>query len=74
MLFEVFAAGKDEFILSKSFMYDLCFGNLVPWERGRAQDPDYTSLTRKIGEIKVHFASIKNYAKQNASWLPCPSA
>lgn len=41
--------------MSKSFMYDLYFGNLVPWERGRAKDPAYTPITRKISDIKVHF-------------------
>lgn len=44
--------------MSKSLMYDLYFGNLNPWERGRAQDPDYTPLTRKIGDIKVHFQKL----------------
>lgn len=44
--------------MSKSFMYDLYFGNLVPWERGRAQDPAYTPLTRKISDIKVHFQKL----------------
>lgn len=42
----------------KSCMYDLYFGNLVPWERGRAQDPAYTPLTRKISDIKVHFQKL----------------
>lgn len=44
--------------MKKSFMYDLYFGNLVPWERGRSQDPDYTPLTRKISDIKVHFQNL----------------
>ena len=44
--------------MSKSFMYDLYFGNLVPWERGRAKDPAYTPLTRKISDIKVHFQKL----------------
>ncbi|MDM8296129.1 hypothetical protein QUW58_13065 [Enterocloster aldenensis] len=44
--------------MSKSFMYDLYFGNLVPWERGRAQDPAYTPLTRKISDLKVHFQKL----------------
>lgn len=41
--------------MSKSFMYDLYFGNLIPWERERAQDPAYTPLTRRTSDIKVHF-------------------
>lgn len=39
----------------KSFMNDLYYGHLVPWERGRPQDPDYTLTQRKISDIKVHF-------------------
>ena len=44
--------------MSKSFMYDLYFGNLVPWERGRSQDPAYTPITQKISDIKVHFQKL----------------
>lgn len=44
--------------MSKSIMYDLYFGNLVPWERGRSQDPAYTPLTRKTGEIKEYFQKL----------------
>lgn len=44
--------------MSKSFMYDLYFGNLVPWERGRSQDPAYTPINRKISDIKVHFKGL----------------
>lgn len=44
--------------MSKSFMYDLYFGNLVPWERGRSQDPAYTPITQKINDIKVHFQKL----------------
>ena len=50
----------------KSCMYDLYFGNLVPWERGRAKDPAYTPLTRKISDIKEHFQKLlspEDYAK-----------
>jgi hypothetical protein len=38
-----------------SLMHDLYLGRLVPWERGRSQDPDYTPLQRKISDIKTHF-------------------
>lgn len=52
--------------MQKSFMYDLYFGNLIPWERGRSQDPSYTPITRKISDIKVHFKgllSVEEYSK-----------
>jgi len=39
-------------------VYDLYFGNLVPWERGRSKDPAYTPITRKISDIKVHFEEL----------------
>jgi len=39
----------------KSFMNDLYYGRLIPCERGRPQDPDYTPTQRKISDIKVHF-------------------
>jgi len=38
----------------KNIMYDLYFGHLIPWERGRSQDPAYTPITRKISAIKEH--------------------
>ena len=44
--------------MSKTTMYDLYFGNLVPWERGRSQNPAYTPLTRQISDIKVHFQKL----------------
>jgi len=44
--------------MSKSFMYDLYFGNLVPWERGRSQDPNYTPINRKVSDIKEHFKGL----------------
>lgn len=39
----------------KSFMYNLYFGHLIPWERRQTQDPDYTLINRKISDIKVYF-------------------
>lgn len=42
----------------KSIMYDLYFGNLVPWERGRAQSPDYKPITQKICDIDKHFEKL----------------
>jgi hypothetical protein len=39
-------------------MYDLYYGNLVPWERGRSRDPAYTPITRKVGDIKEHFKEL----------------
>lgn len=44
--------------MSKSIMYDLYFGNLVPWERGRSQNPAYTPLSQKVGDIKDHFKKL----------------
>ena len=44
--------------MNKSFMYDLYFGNLVPWERGRAQDPAYNPISQKISDIKLHFKAL----------------
>lgn len=44
--------------MSKSIMYDLYFGNLVPWERGRAQSPDYKPITKKISDIDDHFREL----------------
>jgi hypothetical protein len=41
--------------MKNSLMHDLYFGRLVPWERGRSQDPHYTPITRKISGIKDHF-------------------
>lgn len=41
--------------MKRSMMYDLYFGHLVPWERGRSQNPDYTPVNRKISDIKEHF-------------------
>lgn len=41
--------------MSKSMMYNMYFGNLTPMERGRSQDPDYTTISRKISDIKAHF-------------------
>lgn len=41
--------------MKKSLMYDLYYGRLVPWERGRSQDPAYTPVSRKISDIKEHF-------------------
>ena len=41
--------------MKRSMMHDLYFGHLVPWERGRSQDPDYTPVNRRIGDIKEHF-------------------
>ena len=52
--------------MSKSIMYDLYFGNLVPFERGRAQDPAYNPITRKISDITEHFQKLlspEDYAK-----------
>lgn len=52
--------------MRRSFMYDLFFGNLVPWERGRPQDPAYTRLTQKTGEIINYFQKLlspKDYEK-----------
>lgn len=51
--------------MSKSSMYDLYFGNLVPWERGRTQDPAYTPLTRKISDIKKHFEKLLSPEEYN---------
>lgn len=44
--------------MSKSLMYNMYFGNLTPMERGRSQDPDYTTISRKISDIKTHFESV----------------
>lgn len=44
--------------MKQGIMYDLYFGNLIPWERGRAQDPAYTPITRKVSDIKVHFEKL----------------
>ena len=44
--------------MSKSIMYDLYYGNLVPLERGRSPDPNYTLINRKIIDLKGHFESI----------------
>ena len=44
--------------MSKSIMYDLYFGNLVPWERGRSRNPAYTPITRKVSDIKEHFKGL----------------
>lgn len=44
--------------MSKSIMYDLYFGNLVPWERGRAQSPAYAPITSKICDIDEHFQKL----------------
>lgn len=41
--------------MKRSMMYDLYFGHLIPWERGRSQDPHYTPVNRKISGIKEHF-------------------
>ncbi|MCC8122094.1 MAG: hypothetical protein LIO58_00910 [Oscillospiraceae bacterium] len=41
--------------MSKSFMYDLYFGHLVPWERVRPGDHNYTPINQKISDIKVYF-------------------
>lgn len=41
--------------MSRSLMYDLYFGNLIPWERGRAQDPAYNPLTRKVSDLYTRF-------------------
>lgn len=42
----------------KSIMYDLYYGNLVAWERGRAQNPDYKPITKKISDIDEHFQNL----------------
>lgn len=50
----------------KSCMHDLYFGNLIPWECGRSEDPAYTPLTRKISGIKKYFQKLlspEDYAK-----------
>jgi len=55
----------------KSFMHDLYYGRLIPWERGRAQDPDYTPINRKISDIKVYFRdklSSEDYEKIEEMW------
>ena len=39
----------------KSFVEALYYGNLVPWERGRPQDPKYTPINRRIDDIEEHF-------------------
>lgn len=44
--------------MSKSFMFDLYFGNLTPWERGRSQNPAYTPTTQKISHIKEYFKKL----------------
>ena len=44
--------------MSKSIMYDLYYGNLVPSERGCPPDPNYSLINRKIIALKEHFASI----------------
>ena len=44
--------------MSKSIMYDLFYGNLVPCARGRVQDPAYTLISRKIDELKTHIKQI----------------
>jgi len=41
--------------MSHSIMHDLYFGNLVPWERGRPEDPNCTPIAHKISDIKEHF-------------------
>ena len=41
-----------------SIMHDLYFGNLVPWERGRPEDQNYTPIRHRVSEIKEHFKSI----------------
>ena len=39
----------------KKILHELYYGRLVSWERGRAQDPEYTLINRKISDIKIHF-------------------
>ena len=36
----------------KNIFHDLYYGRLVPFERGRAENPEYTSINRKISDIK----------------------
>ena len=38
----------------KSFVQALYYGDLIPWERGRPQNPEYTSISHKIRDIKAH--------------------
>lgn len=44
--------------MTYSVMQDLYWGNLVPWERGRPQDPSYAPITQKASEINEHFKDI----------------
>jgi len=38
-----------------SFVKDLYYGEISPWERGRPQDPKYADFTRRIIDIQKHF-------------------
>lgn len=44
--------------MTYSVMQNLYWGNLVPWERGRPQDPSYAPITQKASEINKHFKDI----------------
>ena len=49
-----------------SILQELYFGNINPCERKRVQDPEYTTLNKKIDGIVVHFRDLlspEEYAK-----------
>ena len=41
----------------KSFADNLYYGRLVPCERGRSEEPEYSLVNRKINDIKEHLES-----------------
>jgi len=38
-----------------SFVKDLYYGRISPWERDRPKDPEYTNIGRKISKLQEHF-------------------
>ena len=38
-----------------SFVKALYYGEILPWERSRPKDPEYTRISHKINEIQIHF-------------------
>jgi len=42
----------------KTFAQALYYGDLIPWGRGRPQDPEYTPMKHRISDIKIHLQRV----------------
>lgn len=44
--------------MQESMIFDLYFGNFIPWERKRIRTEEYCSISRKISDIVDHFKNL----------------